>query len=81
MAGPKGFIKAWWCEDPVCEAKIKEETKATTRCLPADQAGLPASPAEASAKEGRSAGSKEGEGKCVYCGKPAKNRWLFAQSY
>ena len=30
----KGFIKAFWCEDSSCEAKIKEETKATTRCLP-----------------------------------------------
>ncbi len=31
-----GFIKALWCEDPECEAAIKEETKATTRCLPTD---------------------------------------------
>lgn len=30
----RGFIEAFWCEDPECEAKIKEETKATTRCLP-----------------------------------------------
>lgn len=36
MAGDKGFIKAFWCEDAACEAKIKEETKATTRCLPLD---------------------------------------------
>lgn len=27
----RGFIKAYWCGDPLCEAKIKEETKATTR--------------------------------------------------
>jgi prolyl-tRNA synthetase len=27
-----GFIKAHWCGDPKCEEKIKEETKATTRC-------------------------------------------------
>ncbi len=32
----KGFIKAFWCEDAVCEAKIKEETKASTRVLPLD---------------------------------------------
>jgi len=32
----KGFISAWWCEDSNCEAKIKEETKATIRCLPMD---------------------------------------------
>ena len=30
----KGFIKAHWCGDPKCEEKIKEDTKATTRCLP-----------------------------------------------
>jgi prolyl-tRNA synthetase len=30
----KGFVKAFWCEDKRCEKKIKEETKATTRCLP-----------------------------------------------
>ncbi|MBI2616763.1 proline--tRNA ligase [Candidatus Gottesmanbacteria bacterium] len=36
MATQKGYIYAFWCEDPVCEAKIKEETKATTRILPLD---------------------------------------------
>jgi prolyl-tRNA synthetase len=34
MNDTRGFIEAFWCEDPKCEAKIKEETKATTRCLP-----------------------------------------------
>lgn len=32
----RGFIKAFWCEDPECEARIKTETKASTRCLPLD---------------------------------------------
>jgi prolyl-tRNA synthetase len=36
MNTTRGFIKAFWCEDKTCEAKIKEETKATTRCLPLD---------------------------------------------
>ncbi len=31
MSTTRGFIKAFWCEDPDCEAKIKAETKATTR--------------------------------------------------
>lgn len=31
------FILAFWCEDPICEAKIKEETKATTRVLSFDE--------------------------------------------
>jgi len=54
-------IKAFWCEDPKCEAKIKEETKATSRLLPLE--------------------AKEEKGKCIYCGKAAKHRWLFAQAY
>ena len=28
-----GWAEAWWCGDPACEAKIKAETKATTRCM------------------------------------------------
>ena len=35
----QGFARAWWCGDPACEAAIKEETKATIRCLPQDQPG------------------------------------------
>ena len=31
MKTNRGFIKAYWCENSSCEAKIKEETKATTR--------------------------------------------------
>lgn len=36
MQTSRGFIRAFWCEDAGCEAKIKEETKATVRCLPLD---------------------------------------------
>lgn len=36
MKQDKGFIKAWWCEQPECEATIKKETTATVRCLPLD---------------------------------------------
>ena len=34
-----GWAYSWWCEDPACEAKIKDDTKATTRCIPLDQPG------------------------------------------
>ena len=34
-----GFARAWWCGDRDCEAKIKDDTKATTRCIPFDQPG------------------------------------------
>jgi prolyl-tRNA synthetase len=32
-----GWAKAYWCGDPACETRIKEETKATNRCIPLDQ--------------------------------------------
>ena len=35
-----GFIKAMWCGCPECEAKIKEETAATIRCIPFEQEDL-----------------------------------------
>ena len=34
-----GWAYAWWCGNSECEAKIKEETKATTRCIPLEQPG------------------------------------------
>ena len=66
MQTKRGFLKAFWCEDKNCEASIKEETKATTRCLPfIDDAG----------------NVLDEKGVCVKCGKPATHRWLFAQAY
>ncbi|MGO9273827.1 MAG: proline--tRNA ligase [Terriglobia bacterium] len=35
----KGFALSWWCGSGTCEEKIKEETKATMRCIPLDQPG------------------------------------------
>lgn len=29
-----GFIRGMWCEDKECEVKIKEDTAATSRCMP-----------------------------------------------
>jgi len=34
MEGPGGFVYAGWNGDPAVEAKVKEETKATIRCIP-----------------------------------------------
>ena len=34
-----GWADVWWCGDPACEAKIKEDTKATSRCIPLEQPG------------------------------------------
>jgi prolyl-tRNA synthetase len=66
----KGFAFAWWCGNADCEAKIKEETKATMRCIPFDQTlgGTVSVPAG-------------GSGKCIYCGQPAKEKAVFARAY
>jgi len=64
-----GFALAFWCGDPECEAKIKEETKATMRCIPIDQDAVLGS------------GGQAPTGRCVYCGKPAKERAIFARAY
>ncbi|HXZ12583.1 MAG TPA: proline--tRNA ligase [Candidatus Sulfotelmatobacter sp.] len=61
QAVEKGFALAWWCGGADCEAKIKEETKATMRCIPFDQPG--------------------GSGKCLYCGRPASEKAIFARAY
>ncbi len=33
----KGWAFSWWCGDVDCETKVKDETKATTRCIPLEQ--------------------------------------------
>ncbi len=38
-AAAQGFARAWWCGEVACEDKIKDDTKATTRCIPLDQPG------------------------------------------
>jgi prolyl-tRNA synthetase len=37
----RGFALAHWCGSEDCEVKIKEETKATMRCIPLEQSGEP----------------------------------------
>jgi len=34
-----GWALSWWCQSEACEAKVKEDTKATTRCIPLEQPG------------------------------------------
>ena len=62
---PGGFFVTAWCGGRECEAKVKEETKATIRCLPLDaQYKQIAEP-----------------GKCMACGKGGCVRAVFARSY
>ena len=37
IEGVGGFIYAYWCGSGECEATIKDETKATIRCIPFSQ--------------------------------------------
>jgi len=64
-----GFAFAYWCGNDECEAAIKEETRATMRCIPLDP--------DAVLGHGRSTGP----GICVHCGKPATARAVFARAY
>ena len=37
MEGPGGFVYAGWNGDPAVEARVKQDTKATIRCLPDEE--------------------------------------------
>jgi prolyl-tRNA synthetase len=65
----RGFFLAGWDGDPATEAKVKEETKATIRCLPNNLAAL-----------GIEAPSIEGTNDPV-SGAPAKHLVVYARSY
>ena len=40
IAEKGGFVKAMWCGDEACEVKIKEDTTATSRCMPFEQENI-----------------------------------------
>ncbi len=40
IANKPGFVKAMWCGEEACELKIKEDTTATSRCMPFEQEDL-----------------------------------------
>lgn len=72
IEAPGGFFIAPWCQSKACEEKIKEETKATIRCLLLDDQYKPIVES----------------GKCMICGSeggssPASSlvRAVFARSY
>jgi prolyl-tRNA synthetase len=69
VAVETGFAYAFWCGNADCEAKIKEETKATMRCIPLAGTGDPKFDQPA------------GKGACVLCGKPAVDKGIFARAY
>jgi len=60
-----GWALIWHCGTDECEAKIKEDTKATSRCFPLDENA-----------EWNSDGQV-----CAVCGKPAFGKAYFARAY
>lgn len=62
-----GFVLAHWDGTPETEARIKEETKATIRCIPLD-------------RDAEALGTRE-EGRDMLTGKPSKQRVVFAKAY
>ena len=40
IANKPGLVKAMWCGDEACELKIKEDTTATSRCMPFEQEAI-----------------------------------------
>ena len=61
----KGWGLIWHCGTGECEDKIKEETKATSRCFPLDK---------------NAEWSPVGQ-TCTVCGKPAFGKAYFSRAY
>jgi prolyl-tRNA synthetase len=64
----QGFAVAHWDGSAETEAKIKEETKATIRCIPSDENFI------AQYQMNQS-------GKCIFSGKPSAQKVVFAKAY
>ena len=63
---PGGFIEAGWCGEAACEAKVKEETKATIRLIPLEGTNVSSAPKGSS---------------CIVCGKNARHLAIFGRAY
>ncbi|MBI3558640.1 MAG: hypothetical protein HY074_20425 [Deltaproteobacteria bacterium] len=64
---PGGFLHCHWCEKATCEEQIKNETKATIRCIPLDASDRLTPAVE--------------QGRCIKCGDKSMSRVIFARSY
>lgn len=69
IAANAGFNRVGWCCDAACEARVKNETKATIRCIRFEErARQRAEPPAAS-------------GLCIVCGQPAQHEVIIARAY
>jgi prolyl-tRNA synthetase len=62
----RGFVKAYWCGEPACEDRIKDETMATIRVMDLDE----------SKKVLRRPGKP-----CILCGRESTLQATFARAY
>ena len=62
-----GWAYIWWCGSKACEAQIKTDTKASSRCIPLEQPG------------GDTLTGTGGE--CVVCDKKTEKKAYFARAY
>ena len=60
-----GYLICFWCGNTSCEENLKDETKATIRCIPFK---LPVD-------------QTQEEGYCISCNKNAKEKAVFAKAY
>ena len=70
-----GFIVSFWCGNNSCEENIKQETKATIRCIPFK---LPAAKGEPRKER---VDQNQEEGYCIVCNKNSRQKVFFAKAY
>jgi len=74
-----GFAFSYWCSTGECENSIKEETKATVRCVPLDAAV--AAGTKTTAISAGMIRQPETPGTCIRCGNTATRKAIFGKAY
>ncbi|MDZ7343008.1 MAG: proline--tRNA ligase [candidate division KSB1 bacterium] len=77
IEAPGGFFWTHWCGERACEDRLQQETKATIRCIPLLGNGK----SQNSESDASVAFELPEEGKCLLCGRAAKERVLIAKAY
>ena len=72
-----GFLVTFWCGNESCEEKLKQQTKATIRCIPFK---MPAAH-EVSEPRQKQLDQNQKEGYCIVCNKTSNQKVFFAKAY
>jgi len=81
MESGRGFVRTPWCGEAGCEARIKEETGATLRCLPLVGDWAESTRGGAGAEPGGRPEVERARGRCAVCGADARYLAYFARAY